>query len=830
MPQLSLLHVVDGKVRTDLRCAACDLCSSPELKTNRMGGTGNSTPTYMIVGKHPGVEDDRRGYPMAGGNGRLLRELLQTAGVDVRSCYVTNVIKCCPHGKNVLKRHVQQCQDYLVEEIRHRRPKVILAAGAEALTWLTGQTGLKKLRRRGLPCALDVGYSVLVFPIRQPAMLFHTEDRAGHQTLYQSMVEDLRWIRGQVEAGTIQRGGDIPTNYQVARTEADCDRFFAEFAQHDYLACDLETGDTNFRPRLFPYDDCRVIAVGFSFGPGIGRAIPLFARGLNTLHYWPDRFVEDNLVPRIAELLRTKEVFGHNFVAFDQKWVRHQFDVDYCRITFDTMLAHYLLDEEKGTHDLEQLALLFTTMAPWKSTFCIPDTNRLCEYLCRDVDATWRLREVFEGQLNELQWWRLRELLLPAGNVLMDMEYRGVPIHRENLKRLETYLTERIEKIRRQLGTFDAVKAWSLAQGKEFNPLSDPQVRNLMEHVLKLPRLKTTAGGEYSVDAEVMDTYSDEPCVSEIVTLRALQKLASKEVRGLIAASEADGRAHTSYKLHGTVTGRPTSESLNLNNITSPEKAGKVLEDGAQIKGLFTAEDGHVLLEADYSQIELRVLACLSGDKEMLRIFRVGEDMHAATAAAACGVPLAEVTPVQRRNAKAINFGVIYGMGENTLIKRFIAAGNTEEEALGFYANHRKTFPDMWAWIAEQERILRTRGFQETHFGMRRRYAEITAEAIRQGYNFPIQSTASDFTLLSLPRVVYVFKRLQISARPVLTVYDSIISSMPKDRFWDAAEAVKVVMEGLAFDWLTVPLVVDLKAGLTWGAMKDVDLKTRSIG
>ena len=827
MPQLSLISIVDGEYRTDLKCAACDLCSSPLLVTNCMPGTGPHNATYMIVGRSPDKGDDKIGRPMTGVNGRLLHEMLREAGINYNNCYFTNTLRCSPFETTIKERQWASCRDYFIKELEEVNPTVLIAAGAQAMTWLTGQTGLRKLRRRGLPCAISGQESRLVFPIEQPASLLNT--RGPEQVVMRnSMVADLQWIREQTQSGNIMLGGDIPKDYRVAMTPQQADDILDEIETHDLLACDLETGSTEWEPMLFPYSNGRVVAVGFSWGPGIARAIPLYARGVDSFLLWTDKIYE-HIKTRLAKIFREKKLFGQNFLSFDQKWVRSSFGVDFCNIDFDTMVAHYLLDEERGTHGLERLALVYTTMSPWKSLFALADTNNLCRYLCHDVDATWRLREVFEPMLSQKQKWLLQELLLPLSDVLMDVEYKGVRVADEALENLNGVLTKKIVSVTSRVRKRQQVRGWESVNNDEFNPGSPVQVADIMQNYMKLKCIKRTGSQAFSTDKEVLAHYNSRPFVADIEMWRRLMKLQSTYVEQTRRLLGEDGKAHTSYKVHGTVTGRISSSSPNLMNLPRNDTVAKILDDGSLIKSLFVPDEGQVLLQADYSQIELRVMACLSGDERFCGFFREGKDAHAATAAVVQSCLIEQVTKEQRQGAKKVGFGIIYGMGEESLIKSFVEEGNTESAARKFLSDHKTAFPGVWRYMGMQERMIRMQKYQETPFGRRRRYTEVNQESIRQAYNFPTQSTASDLTLLSIIRIYHAMKQLGIQARIVLTVYDSIILSVPMERFWEVARIVKHLMESLSFPWLTVPIKVDLEAGMDWGHLKKVDLENQSF-
>lgn len=820
MPQLSIFSVVGGQIKQNLRCTACALSETTELLTNRMDGSGVDNPTYMIVGVAPGWEDDKIGKPMTGANGRLLQELLRESGIPVWECFFTNCLRCCTFKNTKQKRYWNACKDYLIKELREKSPKVIIASGADAIEWLTGERGIDKLRGRALPCTLPLTKTIPVFPIMQPAALFHVNNHEEQLALRDRMIEDLTFVKESVVQNKITFDYDRQTDYQVARTPEDVDRFIAELEQHEILCCDCETGTTDFEPRLFPEEDCHIISIGFSWGPGIARAFPLYARGNLSYFFWDGEYLEKTLKPKLKKLLETKTFFGHNFVQFDQKWIRHEFGIERVKIDFDTMYAHHLIDEERGTHSLKRLAAVFTTVPKWKERFTLKDTEEMCQYLCHDVDVPWRLRNKFEPLFTEKQRWLLHEVVIPLGNVFLDMECRGVKISRENLGKLHNYLLKRIDEEYETLRKSKQVRKFELLKGAEFNPESPIQVADFMENFLHLACVKRTNGDTYSTDAEVLGHYDTVPEIQSIHAIRRLRKLDSTYCGGLERAIDKNDRVHTTFNLTGTVTGRPSSEHPNLLNIPREETAGEVIEDGTWLKQVFTASEGRCLVLADYSQIEVRILACISGDKNLLDIYKRGEDVHLSTAAKVYGIPHSEVTKAQRTLAKSLTFGIIYGKSEEGIIKEFIKRGNTESEGRSFYEGHKKTFPGVWQYMADQERIIRTIGFQETSFGHRRRYSDFSNRANRQAYNFPIQSTASVLTLVALVRCASVLKKLGYKTVPILTVYDSIMFDTVLEELNDVVKIVKQVMEGIKYDWIIVPIKVDIEIGLTWGKMQ----------
>jgi DNA polymerase-1 len=785
-----------------------------------MPGAGNAnSPTYMFVGVAPGKEDDENRIPYTGKTGKQLKQLLAEAGISLRDCYFTNCLKCCLFGAKPKQSQWKGCKHHFWKEVDRVKPTVIVAVGAQAVSWLTGHTGVNKLRRKLLPLDEDSRY--LVYPFRQPAMLFHQHEARDIRAMRASMVGDLRYLKDLVQRRQIHRKSDVDVDYKIAMTPEDVDQFFDEMEYYSELAFDFET--TSLRK---PQEHDRLVAAGFSFGQGVGRAIPLHARGMTSLWWWEDDYLKQLLL-RLKDFMQRKKLWGHNAIQYDQKWSRAKLDIDRLDLITDTQYLSYVLDEE-GSHKLETLALVHTDMDPWKSTFNIDDTLGLCRYLCKDVDATYRLRGVLEPQLNDMQRWLLNELILPLSRELMEVEWEGVQVNEQGLDDLSEYVNRRIKEEYEQLRLNPQVRSFEIQYARPFNVDAHDDVRRMLQTYLKLPQVKETEGGLYSTDKEVLEYYKDVPVVSGITSIRQLTKLCGTYVEG-IRERLLQGKIHTNYGVHLTVTGRLASSDPNLQNLPTGDTAGKVLEDANAIKKIFSARDGYVLLHADYSQAELRTLASCSLDPALIDIYNRNLDAHTATAAMVYGIDLEQVTKGQRRNAKTVNFGIVYGMSWEGLLKKFVAAGNTEEQAKAFYDGHKRTFRKVWAWLDRQEQIIRQTGEQTTFFGRKRRYSEIDNHAVRQAYNFPVQSLASDLTQLSLVRCAKALRQRQLPARVCLTVHDSIIFEVKMEAFWETATLVHSIMSGIHFDWMRVPMAVDMDVGLNWGSLKSLDMVNLQI-
>lgn len=857
MADFDLLAVLDdGSVKRDLACTNCDFAFEPQLQANFMRGTGPAGADFMFVGHAPGDEDDAIGRAFTGANGRQFRTLLKAANIREARCRFSNCLRCAPYGKEPQKRHWKACQANLREEIQRIKPKAIVSLGARAFNWLTGFTGPRKLRRHGFPCLLAP--DIYVYPILQPAALFHERDPDAYAKLRAMMVSDLKWLARKALDGTLHVADDTDLDYKTAKTVEDVEAFLAEFDDVDEVSVDMETATPDFRPSLFPHPGHRLVAIGFSYGPGHGRAVPMEARGVLSYDYWkPEELAY--LFKRIGGFLRTKRRYGHNYNQFDSKWERAKFGIEWPDVSFDTQYASYILDEEKGLHDLQKVALRYTKMPPWKNMPGLSNTMKLCDYLNQDVDATARVRLELEARLNDKQRWLLFDHLIPVGRELMDMEYRGVKIDEEQLDEFIRQITSLEDDTVKAIRAMEVVQRFEVGENTTFNPNAPHHIAKILEHYLKLSLVgERTKKGHYGTDQHVLEAHFGDDFCKKTLLYKRQNKLRSNYGVGF-KKQIVSGVAHTSYNITATVTGRPGSRTPNLNNLPRADRIERVgLTDLSIYKSSFVPsvpEWG--IVQFDYSQIELRVLGMLSGDAGIREAYEQDLDLHSATAARAYSVPLDEflerlaagdsTIKGYRSAAKIVNFGLIYGKSEASLERDFVEAARIAAQKEGrpfegpveptrnaqqFIAAHKKSYPDVWKWLAKQERIIRTKGFQETPFGRRRHHREFNRRAVRQAYNFPIQSAASDFIFIALARLGPIFRELGFKARPILTVYDSAVYELPLDEtFWPTLELAHRVMTSLDedFDFITVPVKVDIEAGRSWGKLYELSLEKRAI-
>ena len=478
---------------------------------------------------------------------------------------------------------------------------------------------------------------------------------------------------------------------------------------------------------------------------------------------------------------------------YDIKTYLHRLP-DACTIrsaVFDVMLAGYLADANQSSYTVERLAVAYLQTMPDGTP---REEARMLYLLCGEMKR---------GLARDGQAALYDEIELPLAQVLYEMEKTGFLVDREGLLDFS-----------RQLGETAAQTAAAIYDeaGRDFNINSPKQLGEVLFEDLGLPAPKKTKTG-YSTSAEVLEKLRPyHPIIDQIFAYRQVTKLKSTYADGLAAAADAGGRVHTSFKQTVTATGRLSSVEPNLQNIPIRQELGR------ELRRFFVAAPGCVLIDADYSQIELRLLAAVSGDEHMIAAFREGADIHTMTASQVFGVAPDDVTPEQRKRAKAVNFGIVYGIGDFSLAADLHVP---KSEAAAYIRSYKDRYPGVESYLSETVRFAREHGYVETLFGRRRYIPELSAQkkmlqafGERVAMNSPIQGTAADIIKLAMIRVAAALRREQLDARLILQVHDELIveaSAACADR---AGEILRYEMEHVTE--LPVPLTVEVEIGENW--------------
>ncbi|MFM8565701.1 MAG: DNA polymerase I [Bacteroidota bacterium] len=530
-----------------------------------------------------------------------------------------------------------------------------------------------------------------------------------------------------------------------------------------------------------------------------------------------------------AAALAWLELFHPHFERPDVTWIGHNLKYDYQILANygiqlagtlrDTMLAHYLMEPDQR-HGMDALAQNYLGYTPisietligakgknQKSMRDVPAAE-VAEYAAEDADVTWRLHEAFTPKLAEAGLERvLHDLEAPLVPVLADMERAGMCVDLEGLARYSVELGEdsaRLEAEVRELA------------GVDFNLGSPKQLGEVLFDRLKLdPKAKKTKTGQYATGEEVLENFrSAHPIVDKLLEWRQVGKLKSTYVDALPQlVNPRTGRIHTTFNQAVAATGRLSSTNPNLQNI--PIRT----ERGQRVRDLFVAGGAdRVLISADYSQIELRVIASTSGDQGMIDAFLSGEDIHAATASKVFGVPLAEVTREQRSQAKTVNFGIIYGVSAYGLSQQSSLSRTEAKEVIEQYF---ATYPGIKKYIDDQVAAARAKGYVETLLGRRRylrdidsRNQAVRGHSERNAINAPIQGTAADIVKLAMIRIHDRLQREGLRSPMILQVHDELVFDAYTAEVDALRELVKSEMEA-AFT-LSVPLVAETGVGRTW--------------
>ncbi|HEY0722302.1 MAG TPA: DNA polymerase I [Gammaproteobacteria bacterium] len=562
------------------------------------------------------------------------------------------------------------------------------------------------------------------------------------------------------------------------------------------------------------YMEARIVGVSFSVQPGHAAYVPLAHDYAGA----PEQLQRDYVLGRLKPLLEDagKAKVGQNF-KYDMSVLSHH-GITLRGIAHDTMLESYVLDSTATRHDMDSLALKYlgrktitfdevAGKGAKQLSFNQVALEQACDYAAEDADVTLQLHQTLWPKLAAEP--RLRalyaEVEVPLLAVLSRMERTGVLIDSALLKKQSQLLAERMLIIEAEAHR---------EAGGPFNLSSPKQIQEILFERLQLPVLKKTPTGQPSTNEEVLAELAlDYPLPRHILEYRGLAKLRSTYTDKLPEqVNRTTGRVHTSYQQAVAATGRRSSTDPNLQNI--PVRS----EEGRRIRQAFIAPPGHQLLAADYSQIELRIMAPLSGDAGLLRAFASGEDIHRATAAEVFGIPPERVSSDERRSAKAINFGLIYGMSAFGLARQL---GIDRTAAQQYVERYFARYPGVRDYMEQTRELARAQGYVETVFGRRLYIQDIKASnaqrrqyAERTAINAPMQGTAADIIKRAMITIDGWLQGSGVEARMIMQVHDELVFEVAEHALNSVEQQVRQLMSGAA--QLAVPLVVDIGIGNNW--------------
>ena len=608
---------------------------------------------------------------------------------------------------------------------------------------------------------------------------------------------------GQIESMSAFKSLDtVSHHYQCVQTELERELLLQTMQRQKSVCFDTETTGLDAV-------SASLIGIAFSWQAHTGYYVPI-----------PDdadarKAILDSLIPFFED--EAIEKVGQN-LKYDLK-VMQQHGISVKGKLFDTMLAHYIINPDMR-HNMDVLAETYLNYTPQPITELIGkkgknqksmrdvDLKSQTEYGVEDADITFQLKTLFENELEDANTRKLfNEIEIPLVEVLADMELEGIKLDENYLQSLSEALTNDIKDLE--------TKIYEEA-GEEFLISSPKQLGIILFEKLELSKKpKKTKTGQYSTSEDVLSVLAEEnPIVQHVLDYRGLVKLQNTYVDALPNQVEkTTGRVHTEYVQTIAATGRLSSNNPNLQNI--PIRT----ERGRQVRKAFVPRDENfVLLAADYSQIELRIIAALSDEENMIKAFKEGEDIHASTAAKVFNVPLEEVTREQRSNAKTVNFGIIYGVSAFGLSNQ---TSLSRSEAKDLIDTYYKTYPKLSSYIADQVEFARQNGYVSTVLGRRRYLKDINSRnqvvrgaAERNAVNAPIQGSAADIIKLAMINIHNKLKAGNYKTRMLLQVHDELVFDAHKEEMEEMKTMIRTEMEN-AYK-LQVPLDVEIGIGQNW--------------
>ena len=630
------------------------------------------------------------------------------------------------------------------------------------------------------------------------------EDTEGLTKIYEEL-EFKSWLQEDPRQQT-PKPKQLNSNYELINSEGALDKIIKAASKSKVIAIDTETTGLD-------YMDADLVGVSMAYEAGKAFYIP-FGHEKQEVSQLKEKIVLEKLKPFLEKA--QNKIIGQN-IKFDRN-ILARYGIKIDSIKNDTMMMSYVLDASATRHNLDALSSYYLNhktstfeevagKGVKQVTFDKVPLDLATNYAAEDADITLRLYEVLEPKLNSIKPLKklMEDIEIPLIEVLSDMEQNGTLLNSKILASQSKDLESRIKKLEKL--------AYEIA-GEEFNLGSTKQLREIFFDKLNYRVIKKTPGGQPSTDEKVLQELSEEYELPKVLlehrTLSKLKSTYTDKLPGQISSNT--GKVHTSFHQAVTTTGRLSSSDPNLQNI--PIRT----EDGRRIRQAFEATKGNKIISADYSQIELRVMAHLSKDKGLLEAFNQGEDIHSKTASEVFDVNLDEVTSDLRRNAKAINFGLIYGISAFGLGKQLGINRNLAAEYMGMYF---EKYPGVKAYMETTKDAARDTGYIETLFGRRLYLRDINASnAIRRqaservAINAPVQGSAADIMKIAMINAHKSLKESKLKAQLTLQVHDELIVDAPKKETDKVVELLTKSMQEAAD--LDVPLEIDIGIGNNW--------------
>jgi uracil-DNA glycosylase family 4 len=834
-----------------------------------MNRTDSDGPIQLLViGEAGGEEEDKIGTPFVGRSGKLLRKAIEGLELDGEVSY-TNVVRCRPPDNKITKQAIEYCKQFAIQDIADITPEYIFLMGNSPLQGILGETGIsnwngsiiKKRFNDIIPYdennVFDEDAEVTVVPLYHPAYILRNEGAMDE------------WLEAMLNVFEPSEKSD---RYEIVlpKTVEDVLDMQKWLSKCEWISYDIETSSLD----AFS-EDSMVLMVSFA-GNGKAYSVPI-----EHPETWWD---VDNGSPKqssdwatvcqiVNDILldHSGKLIGHN-IKFDLMFTKTVLGVD-VDAGGDSMLVNHLLDSNDKHPGLKRLAGMHLGMYEYErelddykrehkeadvgkgGSYAFVPLEILLPYSAMDAEATLRLHEKLYPQLSEAQNRLYHQVIMPVSNVLTRMQCTGIVVDEKMAQRYKfLYETRQLDvyaellqdkHVKRMVKDRIDEKKW------KFNPNSSMQLSELYFERYKLEPIAQTDGGKPSTAGESMKVYEkDYPIIKRVRYYKLLNKMLSTYLNPAATGEwlSDDGRVHTTYNLHGTVTGRLSSSNPNLQNIPTPEKEPGTLLETLPIKNVFTHsywEDGKSygkLVSVDYSGMELRIFASLAKCKPMIKIHESGKDFHSCVAImsmthrkpdAISMEEIAELDKAVRYRYKWTNWTLLYGGDAYTLHNLYDVPIEEAEETVEMYY---EMFPEVLEFGNKCVEFAEDHGYVESPYGRRESLAYINDRDVgrknadaRAAKNMPVQSAASDTLLLALIIIDAKMREAGYKSKLVNTVHDSILLDCPEEEVDEVAKLASWTMEnikslaplyfpGISMKWLICPLRADVEIGDFYGS------------
>lgn len=807
---------------------------------------------------------------------------LEKSGVLEEDLYFTYAVKypvtkvnsfgrvedSAPKDKDLL-----ECKEVLMEELHRLNPDIIVPMGNMSLKALGLSPMINKLRGTASEKEIN-GRKYIIFPMLS---FMSVKDIPKNKPL---VIKDKKTLCGLFKNGLTQANQNhlwkVIDDFLEAEEELTR---LNDLPDNSWIAFDLETSSLN------PYDpNAHILCISISDRSKYGVSIPITHKN-NPMNKEEQEKVKE-LVKILLENNRIRK-FGHN-VKFDCKWLRVVLGINVRRIEFDTNIAHYLaVSEEVGEQSLKTLAWMYTDVGgydnvldDYKKTHTINSYedlpyDMLMTYASADADVTFRMFEMLEPMVNSNDKWKniFNEILIPGIEMLLDVECNGILLNQDLMKFFITEYEGELLRYERELSSYpevltierekqamynkrqsliksvkpadrtdkenEFIKATSKYKDYKFNWRSTNQVQELLFKKLGLEPFGYTETGNPSTNEESLEMLAlQHPLPKLLLGYKKVNTLTGMFIKTLPNLVDKENFIHPTFNITGTVTGRLSSKDPNVQQLPRTIVDVESFQFTHEIKRLFKSRFGKLgcILQFDYSSLELRCAAMISGDKEFTDIFKSGLDMHKATASRIFNIPFDDVTKDQRSHAKTVNFGILYGKSGRNLGLQ-IHPDWTPEQQKEFGENLIETwmkgFKSLGGWINKQKDLAKHRGYVETIFGRYRRLPDAKSrlngkrnDALRQAVNSPIQGSGSDMTVASMIEINKWIKESNKTSKLICNVHDSIVLDCYLPELYEVASKVKYFMEHAHLKHIDtdVPIIADCEVGLNYGMMYETEV------